>query len=229
MNRFKNHLIAMAVLSVLAIVGSIMNSHQAAAQGPPNGLAVNIVNPLPVPVTGSTTVSGTIAATQSGAWNVGLTPGASVGITGTPNVNVTNPATAPVLFLNVNDPGRIAYQSVTRASCVKNTCNGVFPAVPSGHRLVIQHFSGSESFSQPTDFVEARLLTPSSAVLSVFLIPSNIESISDFDQAVLVYYDAGEQPFAQSNAIGVLINQASFTLTGYMLDCTIAPCAAIAH
>jgi hypothetical protein len=63
MNRFKDHLIAAAVLSVLAIIGTIMNSHQAAAQGPPNGLAVNIVNPLPVPVTGSTTISGTVEST----------------------------------------------------------------------------------------------------------------------------------------------------------------------
>jgi hypothetical protein len=44
---------------------------------------------------------GGVAATQSGTWNVGLT--------GTPNVNVANPATAPALFLNVNDPGRIPY------------------------------------------------------------------------------------------------------------------------
>jgi hypothetical protein len=73
MKRFKNHLIAAAVLSVLAIVGTIMNSHQAKAQGPPNGLAVNIVNPVPLPVTGSTSVSGTVAATQSGTWNVGIT------------------------------------------------------------------------------------------------------------------------------------------------------------
>jgi hypothetical protein len=63
MKRFKNLLITLTVLSVLAVIGTIMNSHQAAAQGPPNGLAVNIVNPLPVPVTGSTTISGTVEST----------------------------------------------------------------------------------------------------------------------------------------------------------------------
>src|SRR5215467_10320755 len=86
MNRLKNHLIAAAVLSVLAVIGTAMNSHQAAAQGPATGLAVNIVNPLPVPVTGSTTISGTVAATQSGSWNVG--------ITGTVNVTPVLPARA---------------------------------------------------------------------------------------------------------------------------------------
>jgi hypothetical protein len=50
MNRFKNHLIVAAVFALLAVIGTIMNSHQAAAQ-PPDGLAVKIVNPLPVPVT----------------------------------------------------------------------------------------------------------------------------------------------------------------------------------
>src|SRR5215467_15729029 len=65
MNRFKNHLIAAAMLSVLAIVGTIMNSHQVAAQGPPDGLAVRIVNPIPVPVTGSLGVNGTVPVTGS--------------------------------------------------------------------------------------------------------------------------------------------------------------------
>jgi hypothetical protein len=62
MNRIKNHLIAAAVLSVLALIGTIMNSHQAAAQGPPNGLAVNIVNPVPVPVSGNVGITGNSAA-----------------------------------------------------------------------------------------------------------------------------------------------------------------------
>src|SRR5262249_59509234 len=134
MSRFKDHLIVAAVFAVLAATGTVMNSHQATAQGPPGGVAVNIVNPVPMPVTGSTTVSGT------------------VGITGTPNVNVTNPATAPMFVLNVNDPGRVPYQSVVSGngnSCVvQNLCLGVFPTIPGGHRLVIQHASMQAPLSQ---------------------------------------------------------------------------------
>jgi len=119
MRRYKNQLIAAAVLSVLAIIGTIMSSHQAAAQGPSNGLAVNVVQSIPLQVTGSTT------------------------ITGTPNVNVANPATAAVLSLSVNDPGRIPYQSQIQNLCGKSFttafCSFDFPKVPSGHRLVIQH------------------------------------------------------------------------------------------
>jgi hypothetical protein len=225
MKRFKNHLIAVAVLSVLAIIGTIMNSHQAKAQGPPGGLAVNIVNPLPVPVTGSTTVSGTIAATQSGAWNVG--------ITGTPNVNVTNPATAPVLSLNVNDPGRIAYQSDLSLSCNSTTqCAGSFPIVAANHRLVIQHLNGEVAFSgSPSSlFVALRGngTAQSTSIVTASLPAQNgFPAVSAFDQSILLYFDAGQLPSAVVDGNNFLF--AEITLTGYMLDCTIAPCAAIAH
>jgi hypothetical protein len=70
--RFKNHLIAAALFVILAAIGTLMNSKQVAAQGPPDGLAVRIVNPLPVPTQGTSTVTGTVAATQSGTWKVGV-------------------------------------------------------------------------------------------------------------------------------------------------------------
>jgi hypothetical protein len=48
-----------------------------------------------------------------------------------------------------------------------------------------------------------------------------------FDQPVLFYVDAGTTPtgLVQANNLQGL----ELTLTGYMLDCTVAPCAAIAH
>src|ERR1051326_4393671 len=77
-----------------------------------------------LPISGSTTVAGTVAASQSGPW--------TVGITGTPNVTVTNPATAPVFFRNVDDPGRTPYES--SAQCVvsnnNSLCSAIFGAVP---------------------------------------------------------------------------------------------------
>jgi len=87
MQNLRNQLIAGGTTLILAAIGTMMNSHPALGQAP-GGPTVTI-NPgqLPLPVKGATTVSGTVAATQSGTWNVGLT--------GTPNVNVANPATAP--------------------------------------------------------------------------------------------------------------------------------------
>src|SRR5215831_13589077 len=72
MTTFQKRALLTAVIAGFAVIGYLMNSQQAVAQGPPSGVAVNIVNPVPLPVTGSTTVSGAVAATQSGAWNVGI-------------------------------------------------------------------------------------------------------------------------------------------------------------
>jgi hypothetical protein len=94
MNRFKNQLIVVAAFTLLAVIGTIMNSRQVEAQGPPNGLAVNIVNPIPVPVTGSTTVSGTVAITGQPL---------GVNVNNSPTVSLT--AGTTVLTKNVDEPG----------------------------------------------------------------------------------------------------------------------------
>ena len=221
MNSLKNRMFAAAIIAVLAVIGSLMNSQQSTARAG-GGPTVTIDQAqLPLPVQGSLGISGTVAATQSGAWNVG--------ITGTPNIHVTNAANAPVFSLNVNDPGRIAYQSLnTNPSCSVGQCLALFPAVPSQHRLVVQHFSGLANFSAAPSLVNASLNEQSGFSLSIILAPV-IGSASRFDQPVLVYYDAGQQPFAELQAVGATVTAAAITLTGYMLDCTIAPCAAIAQ
>ena len=53
------------------------------------------------------------------------------------NVVVVNPATEPALTRNVDDPGRIAYQSSSTCDLAGNTCNFIFPKVPTGHWLVV--------------------------------------------------------------------------------------------
>src|SRR5262245_46094200 len=73
-----------AVAVVFAVVGMFMGSPQAMAQSSahgnsvPGSAPVSIVSPLPLPVTGSVTVTG----------NVELVPGGGV--------NITNPSTSPV-------------------------------------------------------------------------------------------------------------------------------------
>jgi hypothetical protein len=102
MNRFKNYLIAAAALSVLAIIGTNMNTQQAAAQGPPNGLAVRIVNPVPVPVSGTVNV-GNLGATTL--------PIAVTNFPATQNVNGTvNIGTLPtVQTIAQNGPGSVPF------------------------------------------------------------------------------------------------------------------------
>jgi len=130
MSQLKNRLFAFAGLALLATIGAIMNHHATAQDAGPR---VTIQGPLPLPITGSATVSGSVAATQSGPWSVGisglplpvsLNGGATVsgsvsasqsgawnvGIVGTPNVNVANTASAPLIARDADSPPRGAVQ-----------------------------------------------------------------------------------------------------------------------
>jgi hypothetical protein len=236
MNRFKNHLIAAAVLTVLATIGTIMNSHQAAAQGPPGGMSVNIVNPIPLPVTGSvtSTVTGTVGL-ASGT-TVGLASGTSVGLAAGASVNVTNPATAPVLSLNVNDPGRNPWQSLVEVTGCATAMVGcgftATPIVPTGHRLVIEHVSfntlGSSATAALVLLDRAIISPPATHRVSSF--PANAPpglGIVVADQPVLIFLNENEAlnfDIAFNGSIGFI----DVFVSGYLLDCTIAPCAAIA-
>ena len=64
---------------------------------------------------------------------------------------------------------------------------------------------------------------------SNFLAPFS-QTLAGFDQLVQLYVDAGETPAVQLVADAGLTRVSSgfLTLTGYLLDCTAAPCATIA-
>jgi len=72
-------------------------------------------------------------------------------------VTVVNPATSPALTSSVDDPGRIAYQTVQEPQCTLNSCDFVFPDVPTGHRLVIQHVSGDLFLAGTPSAMQVRL------------------------------------------------------------------------
>jgi hypothetical protein len=64
------------------------------------------------------------------------------------------------------------------------------------------------------------------------IIVRNGEQRATADNSVLLYFDAGDHPsvlVAAISAGATGATEASVTLTGYILDCSIAPCAAIAH
>src|SRR5215475_6423132 len=106
MLRLRHNWIAVSMLGGLAVLAAVMNSNYATAQNQNKNLAVTIVSPIPLPITGSTTVSGTVASTQNGLWNI----------------------------RNLDDRGRVAYQT----TLVTTTAPARLPAVPDGHRLVIE-------------------------------------------------------------------------------------------
>ena len=149
-------------------------------------------------------------------------------------VNVTNPATAPVLAVNLNDPGRIPYQSMHTVTTPlsDHQFGSVFPTVPDGYRLVVQHVSGQVFFGNSPTAVTVTLtnLTADTQLRSIFPVPNS----QAFEHTVLAYYDAGENPLViittdpqleilqPSNFVGV-------TMTGYLVNCNIGSCAAIAN
>jgi hypothetical protein len=194
MKPFKSYLITATGIALLAVTVSVVGSRPVGAQtgkGPQAPQPVTISSPIPlpvtgtvgltgtsnvnitnssIPITGSTTVSGTVAATQSGSWSVGLsgTPSVNVanssipvtgtvGLSGTPSVNVANssiPVTGtvgigntnsnPVQTVDVEKLARIPYQSSYRTTTCTNVTNCFFSftAAPQGYRLVVENLSG---------------------------------------------------------------------------------------
>jgi hypothetical protein len=154
---------------------------------------------------------------------------------------VGNPATSPALVSRVDDPGRSAYQSVLSDSdahcepfgllCIYN-----FPAVPQGHRLVIQHISYYQSVETgDTGSVSAEIIsTQGNLTLSYssteFSNPTHGQI--SLNQPVLIYIEGGDAPEVRTTWLGsatVILPFGGVTLTGYLLDCTFIPCAAVAH
>jgi len=155
--------------------------------------------------------------------------GGAVAATPTVQVDVANPATNPALTRNVDDPGRIAYQSTAECILDGNFCGFDFPAVPKNHRLVVQHVSGDLPFAAG-DGRGARVTLDGGAngALSSFIAPPSFLGHLLFDQPVLQYIDAGSAPSVSALADIILDSNSKATISGYLLDCATTPCAAIA-
>jgi hypothetical protein len=185
-NRFKNHLIMAVVLTVLAAAGTMMNSHQASADPP--GAPVNIVSSIPLQVTGSTTVSGTVAATQSGLWNVGITG---------------NTAMNPLQVRDVDNPGRHPFtlEVQTVLGSFTNFSSGT-AANTSGKRFVVEFLTvaGTMTSGDALESAECGNLTaapPTRVFLKPVLMrpdPSLTPGSTDYaaSQSVKLYIETGD-------------------------------------
>jgi hypothetical protein len=117
--RIQNVLVTTAALAGLAFVGSLMTPPQAVAQNPSPGSApVNIVSPLPLPVS----------------------------ISGTPTINFANTAANPLLVRDVDNPARNFVRLNFNVAQPAGTGSGLICfesgyTVPAGKRLVIDDVS----------------------------------------------------------------------------------------
>jgi hypothetical protein len=151
-------------------------------------------------------------------------------------VNGTAPSVATPVF-NIDDPGRIPYQAeVVVDNCsFLDVCGFIFSAVPAGHRLVIQHVSANINVNDVLDdstkviVYFASLNHPVSAFTAHPFIGGNILT-GTFDQPVEVFVDAGDAPRLIVNlpVSSFLPENQAASIFGYLVDCTKAPCEAIA-
>jgi hypothetical protein len=145
-------------------------------------------------------------------------------------------AVRAALVSNVDDPGRIPYavEKICSPSasqiCITNT-----PPVPAGKRLVVTHVSGQLIENLPSGtYIE---LTVSNQFrlgdvhLPVTYMGNGFgHNIFVFDQQELIFCDAG-QALQMRLELGQIPDEGSsvtYTVSGYLLDCTAGPCAAIA-
>lgn len=145
-------------------------------------------------------------------------------------VQVVNTVSNPALISNTDGPGRIPYQSST--FCVSTGpvnggfgCIFTYPVVPTGHRVVIQHISGSLEFFGPPAEVHIIVGSP---MLGAFFPPISGDYVL-FDQPVQYYFDEGVTPSVTVTVSSGGTPSASLSLIGYELTCSAAtPCAPIA-
>lgn len=152
-------------------------------------------------------------------------------------VRVMNTTSGPAIASVMDDRGRIPYQAIVNAPVSQcggsNYCYINFPAVPAGHRLVITQIAGLYFFDQtgtPQFDVGFQSLAPG-GFQTGWLPPTHSSALSDFNYPFTFYVDAGQSFRMAAEVFGeTFSNQLTqqATVTGYLLDCTAAPCSAIA-
>src|SRR5205085_5518198 len=158
---------------------------------------------------------------------------ATASAAGSAPVTIINPPNNPAPTTNVDEPGRVPFQFSISSSflCSNNgvpMCQVTLPAIPSGHRLVIQHVSGLISFLSVGSNPVLIQVAVNSLMFSSFFTQVVVSS-SAFDQPVLGYVDAGDTATLVAREIGTSISMGgSFSVSGYLLDCTVSPCNTIA-
>jgi hypothetical protein len=232
MNRWQIYAVGIPATLLGGLAASAAIGHQSASAAPSEPELVTSVAIPPIPV------SGTVSANQAGAWNVGLLGTPSVTIANTPTVTLSNSAALALFIRNADEPGRVAYQSINElSSCGEsNFCQWQSPPVPAGHRLVVQHIAGSVQTTTVPNVIQISVQAASGAPITGTRLAPPYLTDTNYDIPVQFYVDAGQFYVLQayvdpSSAFEANPNEppATFTATGYLLDCTAAPCAAIAQ
>jgi hypothetical protein len=163
---------------------------------------------LPVIVTNTVPVT----AQQSGVW--------TVGISGTPTVNVASSASSPVFVRNVNDvqPFQLTSGSF---SFTADSAHSSF-TVPSNKRLVIEYVSGEVLVPTGQKVLDVFLLAAGDygyMTLTVNGTDSSGHDFATFSQPMTMYADAGSNVVLgaeRSSTVGIASIQCM--VSGYLVD-----------
>jgi hypothetical protein len=217
MKQVTQHLKSIGVLIFVMVLAAAMIPVPKATQAQAAGTApVTVVNtPLPISLTGTGNISGDVNATQSGAWNVGVTnlpavqlaSGATVGISGFSNTEGT------ALFTSdVDAAARRPFALELCSSLDSNLCAPTpFSAtLPVGERFVIEQVSGGCS-----DVRAAAIFASLNGVLYRHSFPV-IGSTSNFSQLTRIYVDGGV--LAGLRVQPPSMGTCSMTLSGHLVS-----------
>jgi hypothetical protein len=203
MRTLSSKLIAVGTLGIVVMIGGAMSSRQADAQNPhPGSAPVSIVSPLPLPVTGQTTVSGVVQSAQSGNWTVGI-------------------AGQPISVRNIDERGRIPYKSF--ANCFGAlgiaiaVCDISLAAVPSGMRLVVEHVTAEARVTQAGQVVRMAGTGGFFAPKFVGTVPFSGAQPNHWavNEVVLDFVEAGNSP--SFSIIATSNINADVVVTGYLI------------
>ena len=145
-------------------------------------------------------------------------------------VTARNAANGTPIY-DIDQPGRIPYQSTVFGEVQEFSIFFKYDPVPDGHRLVIQQVSGDfRTDPVPQDRkLQGRLQNEGRNSISFTVAPfAQYDGFGYFTQPTQLYLDPGQVPSVILFSPDSLFRIGTMTLTGYELDCNVAPCAPIA-
>ena len=211
MKSFKSYLLATIGLAVL--VGSLVFGGASSSNAAPGAQDVRVVNnvdnPVPTRAQGTTNIAGTVAAAQSGSWNVGI---------------AGNTAATPMWVRDVDGPTRQPFQAQVGGVWNSSISIVLDITVPAGKRLVIKHVSASTDVPSG-QFVQARFLINNAFEYELLMTSQGTFQSGDThfvaSQPVEIVADPGTNiHFAidRSSAAGGGFSFGGATVSGYLVD-----------
>lgn len=215
-------------LSLLAAIALGFPTSTPAGAGP-KPQDVNVVN-TPLPVQGTVNVGNFPTSSSVSVTNFPT----SQQISGT--VSVNNLPSSPVPTFNLDERGRSPYQQggfvvVTGigVGCVPPSTSTIClfdlgVKVPTGKRLVVQYISANVELDAAGAGV-AFDVSVGGSVLMGFQGP-RIGTFVNVETPTLLYVDPGQSMSIGAFSTGGDMSQIIFSVRGYLIDCSAAPCAA---